>query len=347
MGLIEVSYNMVTPISSRLLSDPCRHTICYTVSRETLIMRRTGFLFATAAVLSLALAPGLAYARAGSNSSMGSRGSMTNSAPPTTNTAPTTAQPMQRSTTQNAAGPTAAGAPAAATSRGGSFMAGMAGGLLGMGLAGMLMGHGFFGSGMGGFGFLGLLLQMALLGGAVWFVVRLIRSRRQPALAGGPQTFARDMQPDQRPMGGLGGGASRGAVNPVAIGPADYQSFEQLLKSIQAAWSNQDEGALRGMTTPEMASYFGEQLMEQRHRGHRNTISDVKLESGDLAQAWAENGDEYATVAMRFSMNDVTRDQSGKIVEGDAAVRDVATELWTFVRPLGGQWALSAIQQTR
>jgi predicted lipid-binding transport protein (Tim44 family) len=101
------------------------------------------------------------------------------------------------------------------------------------------------------------------------------------------------------------------------------------------------------MTTPEMASYFGEQLMEQRHRGHRNTISDVKLESGDLAQAWAENGDEYATVAMRFSMNDVTRDQSGKIVEGDAAVRDVATELWTFVRPLGGQWALSAIQQTR
>ena len=64
-------------------------------------MRRTSYLLATVAALSLALAPGLADARAGGGSSSGSRGSMTCSAPPTTRTAPTAAQPMQRSMTPN------------------------------------------------------------------------------------------------------------------------------------------------------------------------------------------------------------------------------------------------------
>ena len=49
--------------------------------------------------------------------------------------------------------------------------------------------------------------------------------------------------------------------------------------------------------------------------------------------------------AMRFSMIDVTRDQSGRVVEGHPTQRDMATELWTFVRIRGGRWILSAIQQ--
>ena len=53
------------------------------------------------------------------------------------------------------------------------------------------------------------------------------------------------------------------------------------------------------MATPEMVSYFSEQLSEQASRGVRNSVTDVRLESGDLSQAWAEQGREYATVAMR------------------------------------------------
>ena len=36
-----------------------------------------------------------------------------------------------------------------------------------------------------------------------------------------------------------------------------------------------------------------------------NKVSGVKLLQGDLAEAWRENNDEYATVAMRFSLIDV------------------------------------------
>ena len=79
----------------------------------------------------------------------------------------------------------------------------------------------------------------------------------------------------------------------------------------------------------------------------RNTVTAVKLEQGDLSEAWAEQGREYATVAMRFSMIDVTVDGSGRVVDGDPVRRTEATEIWTFLRAPGGRWVLSAIQQTR
>ncbi len=119
------------------------------------------------------------------------------------------------------------------------------------------------------------------------------------------------------------------------------------MQGIQAAWSAHDLSGLQAMTTPEMVSYFGEQLAEQVSRGVRNSVTDVRLVSGDLSQGWTEQGRDYATVAMRFSMIDVTRDASGRVVDGSAAEHVTATELWTFVRSRGGHWILSAIQQAR
>ena len=120
-----------------------------------------------------------------------------------------------------------------------------------------------------------------------------------------------------------------------------------MLKGIQAAWSAHDLNGLQAMATPEMVSYFGEQLAEQVSRGLRNVVSDVALVSGDLSQAWTEQGRDYATVAMRFSMTDVTRDAAGRVVDGSPTEHVTATEIWTFVRSRGGHWILSAIQQTR
>jgi predicted lipid-binding transport protein (Tim44 family) len=96
-----------------------------------------------------------------------------------------------------------------------------------------------------------------------------------------------------------------------------------------------------------MLSYFSEQLSDQASRGVVNTVTDVRLQQGDLSQAWTEQGREYATVAMKFSMIDVTRDRAERVVDGSPTERQIATELWTFVRARGGQWILSAIQQTR
>jgi predicted lipid-binding transport protein (Tim44 family) len=278
---------------------------------------------------------------------MGSRGSMTYSAPPTTRTAPYSSQPMQQSLTprQQSASP-GFGSPGYQPRS--SFTSGLMGGLIGAGIGGLLFGHGFWGGGLGFGGFLGFLLQIFLLVMVGRFLLRMFLRNRQTATAGGPSIFARGGTNGVGPMPG-GGPFGGGGANPppIQIGPDDYQQFEQLLQGVQAAWSQQDLNGLRAMTTPEMVSYFSEQLSDQASRGVRNTVTDVQLVSGDLSQAWAEQGREYATVAMRFSMIDVTRDGAGRIVDGSPTEHLTATEIWTFVRASGGHWVLSAIQQTQ
>jgi predicted lipid-binding transport protein (Tim44 family) len=297
----------------------------------------------------LALTAVEADARVGG--SFGSRGSRTFSAPPPTATAPRATAPINRTMTQ----PGAATRPSPQTAptggffgRPGLFGGGMFGGLLagflGAGLIGMLFGGGFM-SGLGGFAsFLGLLLQIGL----VVIVARLVwawwQRRNQPAhaYAGGPAM--RDVSPaSSRPMlGGLGGlgGASAAATTTAA----DFDTFERLLGEVQTAYGEEDLGKLRARLTPEMLSYFAEELAANASRGVVNKISDVKLLQGDLAEAWREGDTEYASVAMRYALHDQVVDRaSGRVVEGGA---DEATEVWTFMRVRGGSWLLSAIQQT-
>jgi len=232
---------------------------------------------------------------------------------------------------------------------GSGLMGGLAGGLLGVGLGSLLMGHGFFGGGGGGFGFIGILLQFALLFFVGRWLFRRFVGRSQPAMAGMPRMGAPAPQAQPQAMSGIAGnGFGSGASSaPVTIGPADYQAFDRTLQDVQAAWSTQNITALQQLATPEMVSYFADQLADQASKGVRNTVTDVRLEKGDLAEAWSEMGREYASVAMRFSMLDVTRDSSGRVVDGDVAERNLATEVWTFVRAPSGRWLLSAIQQAR
>jgi predicted lipid-binding transport protein (Tim44 family) len=302
----------------------------------------------------LVLAPALAAARPGLGMSMGSRGSHTWSSAPGTSSSPSGASPFQRSMTPNSYGSGAYGSSGygrygsgMGMGMRGGFASGLMGGLIGAGIGGMLFGHGFFGF-HGGGGFLGLLLQLVLL----YFLARWVMRRFMgaPAMAGGGGFgFARNMfQQQGRPA--MGGGptmSSSGSSRPVNLASPDYQQFSQLLQGIQAAWTNHDLNGLQAMATPEMVSYFAEQMSEQTSQGVRNQVTGVQLQQGDLSEAWAEGNRDYATVSMRFSMFDVTKDTTGRVVDGSATERVTVTEFWTFLRSSGGHWILSAIQQTR
>jgi predicted lipid-binding transport protein (Tim44 family) len=304
---------------------------------------------ALAVVLAVALplvAISSADARVGGGFSSGSRGARTFSAPPGTSTAPGSAQPFNRTITQP--GSPGLGAPASA---GGGFfnrpgrglLGGLAAGFLGAGLLGMLFGGGMFG-GLGGLSSIfGLILQIGL----IIIVVRLAmswwqRRHANPAYAGATAAGL-GAQRDMRT--GTGFGLGSGSA-PLEIGPADYEAFERLLGDIQAAWSNEDVARLHTLATPEMVSYFTRDLQENQARNQVNKVSDVKLLQGDLAEAWREGDTDYASVAMRFSLADKTLDRNtGRLVDGSEQPTQ-ATEVWTFVRPRGANWELSAIQQT-
>jgi predicted lipid-binding transport protein (Tim44 family) len=312
--------------------------------------RARGIVQAIAVVLSLALplmlAMSSADARIGGGGSSGSRGARTFSAPPSTSTAPGTAQPFNRTMTQP--GSPGMGAPAAA---GGGFfnrpgmgmLGGLAAGFLGAGLLGMLFGGGMFG-GLGGLSSIfGLILQI----GVIIIVVRLAMSwwqrRHTPASAYAGAAAAPGATSSFRT--GTGFGLGSGSA-PLEILPADYEAFERLLSEIQAAWSNEDVARLHTLATPEMVSYFTGDLEKNKARNVINKVSDTKLLQGDLAEAWREGETDFASVAMRFSLVDKTIDRaSGRLVEGSEQPAEV-TEVWTFLRPRGANWELSAIQQT-
>lgn len=322
----------------------------------TAFLARSKFLRGFLALLMVAggalIAADMAEARPGGGFSVGSRGFRTYTPPPITKTAPKQAAPIERSMTQPGKPSIATAQPAPRSSL---FRNLLLGGLMGA-LFGSIFGFGALAS------MLGFLVQTALIAGLVYLAYSWWRARQNPAMQSGygyspaaranPQ--AQNSYTSYSPSAGaLGGGTAAGAGmgaagQTISLKPADFDAFERLLGEIQGAYSAEDVKMLETRVTPEMGSYFREELDQNKRKGVINRITGVKLLEGDLAEAWREAGDEYATVAMRYSLTDTFVDRAtGRVTSGTEKSEEV-TEVWTFTRPAGRgaeAWELSAIQQ--
>ncbi len=294
------------------------------------------------------LAPTLAEARAGGSYSsgggssflsQGSRGSRTYNSDG--------GAPLQRSLTQRSSpyGSPYGNQPGYAQSH--PFLTGLAGGIFGSWLGSLFFPHwGGMGYGYGYSGIGGALFSWLLILGVIWMVIRLVR--------GGfaPRTYSSSgivpMASYQDTAMGYYGGASAGAIAaPLAINEADYGAFETILKGTQSAWTAGNLSALRQFVTPEMLSYFSEQLAENQSQGVINTVENVELLRGDLREAWDEGHLHYATAYLQWRALDYTvrADRTDVVVNGNPTRPSDVAELWTFARSPGGHWLLSAIQQ--
>ena len=317
-----------------------------------------GTKFRTAGALAMSLAVAVMIASpadARRGGSAGSRGSRTAIAPPVTKTAPNQAAPVQRTMTDKPApaqANAAAARPGAANSpsRFGNMAKGLIGGLVMGGLIGMLLGNGF--GALAGSGMLMALLQIALIGGLIWFGLKMFRRRSPLAPAGMPTSSQYSANAftgaPQQPFS-----ASAFPMRPVepqtheiAITREDQQSFERLLTDVQDAFGREDYAQLRAYTTPEIMSYLAEELSQNATKGQRNEVSATELLDAEVAEAWSEDGSDYATIAMRYQSIDIMRDRnSSEVISGDPHQPSVTTELWTFVRDARNPWRLSAIQE--
>src|SRR5713101_2375503 len=299
----------------------------------------------------LALAPAIAEARAGSSaggssSGMGSRGSRTYEN--------NNAQPLSRSATPAPEAPRAPGlAPAMPSPAygGGSFfqrhpfLTGLAGGFIGSWLFGH-SGYAAEGDGASSGSMMGMLLQLLIVGLLIYFAVRLFRGR---AFSSGSRGGGPGWPP--RSAGAAAAPVRRDRGRDTNVSDDDLGIFQGIHAAVQEAWSEADLGRLRGLMTPEMLSYFSEELTRNASQGVRNVVSNVQLVMGDLTESWEEGDLRYATAHLRWRTNDYVV-RSGRspgdpdyIVSGDPHTPVEAEEMWTFVRRQGGDWLLSAIQQ--
>ncbi len=300
--------------------------------------------------VNLALAPAIAEARAGSSSggsssSMGSRGSRTyeNNG----------GQPLSRSVTPLPATPRQPGlAPAMPSPAygGGSFfqrhpfLTGLAGGFIGS----WLFGHsGYAADGAGGSSgsMLGMLLQLLIIGLLIYFAVRLFRGWSHAGGSRGgtgwpPRSAGAAAAPPRRDRG-----------RDINVADNDLETFQKIHAAVQETWSEGDLAKMRRLMTPEMLSYFSEELTRNASQGVRNIVANVELLKGDLSESWEEGDLQYATAYLQWRANDCVV-RSGRspgdpdyVVSGDPRTPVEAEEMWTFVRRQGGDWLLSAIQQ--
>ena len=334
-----------SPIALICGAAPDRGLCRYGVMTQPNFARRTSTLrsilggLASALIVAFTLVmlgTAAAEARAGGGGAFGSRGSRSFSVPAPTPTTPGPVSPLQRPSQPSYNTPMGTSAPVRMGSPFGGLGRGLLFGLIGGGLIGLLMGNG-----MGSI--FSLILQVGLIFILVRFAMGLFQRRTVMAGNGPAYTGAGGTGP-------MGGPAASprpaSAAPPLPITAADYARFEQLLADIQAAYGREDVAALRRMTTPETMAHFEEELAANAAKGLINKVSGAKLLRGDLSEAWREPQADYATVAMRFQILDIMVERAtGRIVSGDPARPQQATEVWTFMRPRGGNWQLSAIQQ--
>ncbi len=301
------------------------------------------------------LAPHLADARAGGGRSMGSRGTKTYSTPSYSK-----AKPIERSTTAapKPTNPSSAnnaqpgfGAAAPAIGGGSPFWRGMAGGFLGAGIASMLFGHSSHAAGMdggmgGGGGMIGSLLQILLIGGLIYFAIRMFRGNLSTNNVSPMNNFSRNISANNDYAENVTDNTS-----PISVTNQDKEYFEQLLLKIQQSWSQADLTRLRQYVTPEMLQYFSEELSANASRGQANIVENITLLKADIAESWHEFAMDYASANLQWSANDymvyLDKKPSDKnyIASGSKTELSQTEEMWTFVRSSGGNWLLSAIQQ--
>jgi predicted lipid-binding transport protein (Tim44 family) len=230
------------------------------------------------------------------------------------------------------------------------------GGLVGFALGGLLgsMLFGGLGHGLGGFGGIGL-LEILLLGGGAFLLMRVLRSRQAgaPAYAGSSAYGSADAR-------------SGGAVLEMPAGQSDLergldhirtmdQSFDparvvdharRVYFVVQQAVGMRELAGVREYLTPEMAAVLQAQCDRLRSARRTNRVEQLDLQRVEVTEAWQEGGQDYVTVLIAASMVDYTVDDtSGTVVEGSRTTPVAIEDFWTFTRPVGDHpWRLSAIQ---
>src|SRR6266702_4061876 len=275
-------------------------------------------LIALALVSWLLIDAGAVWARAGGG---GSRGSRSYSAP----ARPPPVAPANPATpSRGIAQPTPQPAPQRPGFFG-SLMGGIAGFALG-GLLGSLLFGGGFGGGIG-------LLEILLVVGGVFLLMRMIRGRQsapEPA-CGGAVAVAIPREAADRDRGIEHIQQMDRGFEPDAFAGWARTAFTD----VQAAISRRDMSALADRQTPQ--EYARLQAQCDRLRGARQTnrVEQIRIDRAEVTEAWQESGQDWVTVYFAVSLVDYTVDDaSGNVVDGSRTRQDIE-EYWTFTRPVG------------
>jgi len=236
------------------------------------------------------------------------------------------------------------------------------GGIAGFALGGLL-GSMLFGGMGGGFGGGVGLLELLLIGGAIFFLFRMFRGRTavrpEPAYASAGSAYNAGGQGWSTAGGGttlevppsvsdLDRGIEHIRGMDASFDPDGFVEFAKgAFGDVQGGIVKRDLSGVQDRLTPQEFARLQAQCDQLRGARRTNRIERVRINLAQMTEAWQESGQDWVTVYFAVSMVDYTVDDTtGAVVEGSATPVDIE-EYWTFTRPVGPKpWRLSAIQNT-
>jgi predicted lipid-binding transport protein (Tim44 family) len=116
---------------------------------------------------------------------------------------------------------------------------------------------------------------------------------------------------------------------------------------IVGAYASGDLGVLKPLLSPEVFERFKGAIEQRRKAGERLETTLVGIRSAEILEAGL--ADKLASITVKFVSEqvNVTRDATGKAIEGDPAKVATVTDVWTFQRNIRSRdpnWALIATE---
>ena len=177
--------------------------------------------------------------------------------------------------------------------------------------------------------------------------------RRVPEPAARPERVDRDRRKLEAAIAGVTGDARRGldeirGADP-KFDPVDFVAGARVaFEMIVSAFAQGEAKALRPLLNDQVYGNFAGAIEDRNRNKQKLETTLVGILSADVAAAELAKGDE-ARVTVKFVSQqiNVTKDQEGRIVDGDPSEVANITDIWTFARSVKSRdpnWVLVATE---
>lgn len=178
--------------------------------------------------------------------------------------------------------------------------------------------------------------------------------RRLPEPATRPERPDRDRRKLEAAIAGIAGDLRRGldeirAADP-KFDPIDFIAGARVaFEMILGAFAQGDTKALRPLLADQVYGNFAGAIEERNRDKQRLETTLVGILSADIVGAELAKGSDEARVTLKFVSQqiNVTKDQEGRIVDGDPSEVANITDVWTFARQVKSRdpnWTLVATE---
>ena len=174
--------------------------------------------------------------------------------------------------------------------------------------------------------------------------------RRLPEPAARPERVDRDRRKLEAAIAGVAGDVRRGldeirGADP-KFDPVDFVGGARVaFDMIVGAFAQGDAKALRPLLNDQVFANFSGAIEDRSRNREKHETTLVGVLSADIVGAALKGDEAQVTVKFVSQQINVTKDQEGRIIDGDPSEVANITDIWTFSRPVKSRdpnWVLTA-----